>query len=167
MITEHSMTPTSKQFSAGNFAVVLLLVLMSITASAEDSGLTVADPWVREGPPNARVLAGYMMIENPSDRPETIVGASSPAFESIEFHRTVLEAGVARMVEQKRLQVPAGGRLALEPGGYHLMLMGAKGPLRAGDTVTVVLNLDGAREVRVEATVRKANHGGHNHHHHH
>ena len=129
--------------------------------------LTGVDPWVREGPPNARVLAGYMVVSNPSDRPVTIVGASSPAFHSIEFHRTVLEAGVARMVEQERLQVPAGGQLALEPGGYHLMLMGAQRPLRAGDTVTINLSLHGGNDVNAEATVRKAGPAGHAHHHHH
>ncbi len=147
--------------------VLVVLVLVGAPCSAGGPDLTVADPWVREGPPNARVLAGYMVITNPSDRPETIVGASSPAFESIEIHRTVLEAGVARMVEQPRLLVPAGDQLALEPGGYHLMLMGAKRTLRAGDTVTVFLNLDGGREVSVEAAVRKGDDGGHAHHHHH
>lgn len=158
---------TKKQRRVGPYAVGLLLVLLGAPASADEPVLTVADPWVREGPPNARVLAGYMLIRNPSDRAETVMGASSPAFHSVEMHRTVLDEGVARMVEQERLQIPAGGQLALEPGGYHLMLMGAQRPLLAGDTVEIVLDLGGGRQVNVKAPVRKAADAGQAHHHHH
>ena len=147
--------------------VLLLLIVLGTSVAAEQPALTVTDPWVREGPPNARVLAGYMLIRNPSDRPQTIVGARSPAFHSVEFHRTVLEQGVARMVEQAQLRVPARGQLTLEPGGYHLMLMGAKHALRAGDTVAIAMELAGGRQVVVNAPVRKADGTGQAHHHHH
>lgn len=141
-----------------------LCLLLGTPAAAAD--LTVKEPWVREGPPNAMVLAGYMTIENPSDRPQSVVGASSPVFHDIELHRTEIREGIARMVEQERLEVPAGGRLVLEPGGYHLMLMGAMEPVRAGDTVEIVLRLDDGGQVSVAVPVRKAGAGGHAHHQH-
>ncbi len=148
-------------------AALLMLFFSAATAVAAESVVTVDEPWVREGPPTARVLAGYMVIRNPGDQPQTIVGAGSPAFHAVEIHRTVTEAGVARMAEQERLQIPAQGQVALEPGSYHLMLMGAQHALRAGDTVEIVLYLEGGRQVIVNAPVRKATATGQAHHHHH
>ena len=136
-------------------------------AAATESVLTVDDPWVREGPPTARVLAGYMIIRNPTDQPKTIVGAGSPAFRSVEIHRTVTEGGVARMVKQEQLQVPPRGQIALEPGSYHLMLLWAQHPLREGDTVEIVLYLEDGRQIVVNAPVREAKDAGHAHHDHH
>ncbi len=162
-----SMMVTRKPFQAGWASVLLTLTMWGAPAAAAEYVVTVDDPWVREGPPTARVNAGYMVIRNPSDQTKSIVSAGSPAFRSVEIHRTVTEQGVARMVKQERLQIPARGQIALEPGSYHLMLLRAQQPLREGDTVEIVLYLEGGRQILVNAPVRKANDTGHAHHHHH
>ena len=71
-----------------------------------------------------------MQIANPGPK-IIIVGASSPQFEMVEIHRTEIVDGMARMIPQDRLPVPAGGSVTLEPGGLHLMLIQAKQPLQA------------------------------------
>ncbi len=60
----------------GPITALLLLTLAGTTATAGESGLVIGEPWVREGPPNARVLAGYMILRNPTDQIQTIVAAS-------------------------------------------------------------------------------------------
>ncbi len=150
----------------GQLTALLILTLAGTTATAVESGLVIGEPWVREGPPNARVLAGYMVLRNPTGKIQTVVGASSPAFSSVEMHRTEVEEGVARMREQEQLQIPADGQLALEPGGYHLMLMGAQQSLRAGDTVEIVLELGSGAKLSFPAPVRKGTAQEHAHHHH-
>jgi hypothetical protein len=87
----------------------------------------------------------------------------------IELHRTEMREGVARMIEQERVEIPAGASVAFEPGGLHLMLFDPPEPLRAGDSVQIELALEGAETVSVEAQVRKMTGAdmGHDHHHHH
>ena len=56
------------------------------------------------------------------------------------------------------LDLPAGKAVELKPGGYHVMLMDLKQQLKDGDTVAVVLVIegkDGKREtVEVKAPVK-------------
>lgn len=53
-----------------------------------------------------------------------------------------------------RIEVPAGGRTELEPGGFHVMLVGLKQDFSPGDTVSVTLRFEKSDEITVEAAVR-------------
>lgn len=133
-------------------AVTLLLVR---TAAAAGPALKAVDPWVREAPPGMTVLAAFMVLSNDSDQALQVVRVSSPDFGHVEMHRTVVSEGMARMLKQEQLEVPARGRLTLAPGGYHLMLFDPTAPLRAGDTVHLILHLRHGAELDVTAPVRK------------
>lgn len=146
----------------------VLAALAAFPALAES--LNISNAWVRQGPPTAQVLAAYMTLENPGPQAIAITGASSPQFETVEIHRTEIVDGMARMIPQERLTVPAGGRVALEPGGLHLMLINAKQPLAADAVVRIELRLDGGGSVMVDAPVRAdagmhedIDHSHHNH----
>jgi len=121
-----------------------------------DEGLLVEDAWVREGPPNAAVLGAFMMLRNTGDRPVEIVEATSPRFGRIELHLSRMEGGMAKMIRQESLTVPAGGTLELAPGGYHLMLFDPNGPVRAGQRIAFTLHTRDGAAVEAEAEVRKA-----------
>jgi len=58
------------------------------------------------------------------------------------------------MQEVDEVALSAGTAVALEPGGFHIMLMGLKQPLVLGDTVEVVLTFKSGEEVTVDAEVR-------------
>ena len=116
--------------------------------------VAVRDPWIAEAPPGAMAAAAFMVLENDGAEPRSAVGAESAACERIEFHRSEIEGGIARMVEQNSLTVPAGGRLTLEPGGTHLMLIRPVA-LHAGDRVQITLELDDGEKLAVEAVVRE------------
>lgn len=133
------------------------------------SGLEVRDAWVREAPPGAQVLAAYMVIDNLNSQGQALTGASSPACERVEIHRTEIKGDMASMVPQSRLEIPAGGSAKLEPNGYHLMLIGPKAPVRAGASLPLTLTFDNGPPLTVSAEVRPATAGDddHAHHHHH
>jgi copper(I)-binding protein len=78
-----------------------------------------------------------------------------------------MQDGMARMVAQDSMPIPAGGELSLEPGGYHLMLMRPKAALAAGDEVAVTLKFDDGSSLEVSMPVRKGMGDGEMHHHHH
>lgn len=150
-------------------ACTLLGALVSQPLIAET--LNVSNAWVRQGPPTAQVLAAYMTLENPGAQDIAVTGASSPQFETVEIHRTEIVDGMARMIPQERLTIPAGGSVTLEPGGLHLMLINAKQPLAADATVHIELRFDGGGSLSVDAPVRAdaGMHEGmdHSHHSHH
>ncbi len=133
--------------------------------------LEIEHPWVREAPPNAPMMAGYLTLVNSTDRPVVLVGASSPQFERVEFHRSRVEGGMARMTRERELVVAPGKKLQLAPGGRHLMLIKPKRPLRAGDQVELTLRDAEGRRWQVTLPVRRQaagmapdhGHGDHGH----
>lgn len=152
-------------------AITLFCATLLHSGFAAAETLVISDAWIREAPPTATVLAGYMRIDNPGAQEQTITGVTSPRFERIEMHRTEVVDGVARMLPQEQLVVPAGGSLTLEPGGLHLMLIGPTEPVAAGDTVTLRLQLgDDGNCAWAEASVKRGDDAGgmdHSQHHHH
>ena len=66
------------------------------------------------------------------------------------------DAGMMEMRPVDRIEIPAGGTVALEPGGYHIMLLELVAPLEAGTTIEVTLVFEEAGEQVVTADVRDA-----------
>lgn len=127
--------------------------------------------WVREAPPSATALAGYMTIENPSGETLTLVGATSPQFREVQMHEIVTQDGMTRMQQIKQLSVAPKGTLSFKPGSTHLMLIGPKQPLKAGDPVEIVLQWSPKGKTTVKTSVRGRDTrpaapagGGHDHH---
>ena len=51
------------------------------------------------------------------------------------------------------LSIPAGQTVRLEPGGYHLMIIGPKRAFRVGDHIPVALKFEKAGVVKVDFNV--------------
>ena len=137
-----------------------LLVLYSIAilfpamGYGEDTNLVVRDAWIREAPPNAVALAGYMMMENQSNNEQSLIGATSDSFGNIMIHRTVQEGGMARMKHQKAVVIPAKGSVTFAPNSYHLMLMNPGQSLRSGYQVTIKLFFSNDSTLSIDFEVR-------------
>jgi copper(I)-binding protein len=150
---------------------LFLLVAISIFGTDGHSArtdLSVHSAWIREAPPSAPALAGYMVIENSGAAPRKLIGATSAAFEAVELHRSMIENDVARMVRQATVSIPpAGGQVKLKPGGHHLMMIKPLRVLRAGDKASIVLMFDGDEQLKVRVpVVRAAGVQTQQHHHH-
>jgi copper(I)-binding protein len=117
------------------------VILLTACNQTPKESFSTEGAWVREGPPNAGALAGYVTITNHTDKDRTLVKAKSEQFNVVEIHRTIVVDGVAKMRRQKDLPIPAGDSLILEPGSYHLMLMTPKKVFKANDEVTVTISL--------------------------
>jgi copper(I)-binding protein len=119
------------------------------------NAVSVRDAWVRKTPLGISTMAGYMELRNNTSRPRVLVAASSSGFESVMIHRTVVKDGMAGMVHASRVELAADASLIFAPGGYHLMLMRPKRPLRAGDPVVINLEFRGGLVLPVAFEVRK------------
>jgi len=146
-------------------AVSLALLLASLVAACGGStaapsgaggGITVNDPWVRAAA-SGGVSAAYFTITNGQPVDDALTGASSAVASSAGVHETSADAsGMMGMHEVASIAIPAGTTVALEPGGYHVMLMGLTQDLKAGDSVELQLTFKGSSEpVRVVAEVRQ------------
>jgi copper(I)-binding protein len=146
-------------------ALLLGWVLSGGTVQAD---LRLLDAWIPEPPPGARILAGYLTLENTGPMSRFLVAVSSPQFARVELHRTVVTDDIARMEAQSRLEVPAGARLTLEPGGYHLMLFDPSTRLEGGMQVDLTLEFDDRSALTHAVEVRRLHEaGGQGQHHHH
>lgn len=118
--------------------------------------LSVREPYVRDVPPGAAVTAAYLTLVNSGPAAREVVGATSPAARLVELYTHRDEGGVMRMRRVDRLPVPAGGTVALAPGGYHLTLIDLVRPLTAGEVVPIEVVVDDGVHLTFEAPVRAA-----------
>ena len=141
------------------FLIVVLFVFVCISTVCAEDVINVRDAWIPEAPPNARVIAGYMTIENRSSRKRTLTGATGDHFQKIELHRTELHGDIMKMVKQETLEIPSGGNVTLQPGSYHLMLIRPDSVPKEGDVVDLELQFDSGYTLSVNFIVRAATSG--------
>jgi copper(I)-binding protein len=138
-------------------AVVLAVFLMLPTAAAAQEfkigGITVVAPWARATPGGTKVGGAYLELKAAAGAGDRLVSASSPAAGSVEIHEHASEGGVMKMRRIDGLAVPAGASVMLKPGGYHLMLMDLKQPLKQGDKLQLTLTFEKAGALSVEGPV--------------
>lgn len=146
-------------------AMTLAAMLALASMQAVAANISVTDAWARATMPGQKVSGAYMQIT--SDADARLVGASSPAVPRVEVHEMKMDGDVMRMREVKAVELPKGRTVALEPGGFHIMLMNLPKPIAAGETIplTLVIESDGKRQtVEVKAEARAP--GAMQHHHH-
>ncbi len=162
------MTKPTLARPAALMTALMTTLLLSTAAQAQ---VTVKDPWVRGTV--AQQSATGLFAQITSAQGGKLVGGSSPVAGVVEIHEMKMDGTTMQMRAIPALELPAGKPVELKPGGYHVMLMDLKQPLKAGDTVTVSLVVEGAggkREtVPVKAVVRTmqgmaAGKGDHGHH---
>ena len=115
----------------------LALAAALAAAPAALAQVAVTDPWVRGTVESQKATGAFMQLKSASD--VSLVGASSPVAGVVEIHEMKIDGGVMRMSAIGALPLPAGKTVELKPGGYHVMLMALKAPLKEGDAVPVTL----------------------------
>jgi len=130
--------------------------------------LMIEHPWSRATTPNAPTGAVYMVIENTGDTDDRLLSAVGDAADRIEIHSANIDdEGVMRMRElEDGLALPAGERVSLEPGGYHIMLINLESQLVEGEIFPLTLNFDQAGDIAVDIHVESI-HGIEDNDHHH
>ncbi|RYE09349.1 MAG: copper chaperone PCu(A)C [Hyphomicrobiales bacterium] len=114
------------------------------------NGISVSGAFTRAMLPNAGAAGGYLSIDNAGAEADTLTGASSQAAAIVEVHQMKMEGDVMKMAAvEGGLEIPAGGSVALEPMGYHLMFMQIDVPFKEGDCVEVTLHFAKAGDVPV------------------
>ncbi|GHE21190.1 copper chaperone PCu(A)C [Halomonas urumqiensis] len=122
--------------------------------------IRIAHPFATPAPPGVPHAAAYLDISVAGDEPAVLVGASTPASDSVELHNMSMDDGVMSMRRVEQIDVPAGTTETMRPGGgYHLMMFELTGALAEGDSFPMTLEFAEHGEIKVEVWVQNAEEG--------
>lgn len=149
------------------FLVVLLaLSLLPVTlVGAQDAAacdfVGLVNGWARASVPGQPNGAAYGLLVNVGAADDVLVAASSDAAEVVELHEMVMGEGDVMQMRplEDGIAVPAGGFAELAPGGLHVMLIGLRAPLVAGETMDLTLTFAEHGDVTLTLPVREADAG--------
>lgn len=114
------------------------------------------------GQPNG---AAYLTIETSGPAGDRLIALETPAATAAEIHEMSDEGGVMSMRKLDAVVVEPGAPVVFTPGGLHIMLIGLKAPLKAGETAPLTLTFEKAGKVTVDLAIEKpAEHEGHGDH---
>ncbi|MCU0514351.1 MAG: copper chaperone PCu(A)C [Anaerolineae bacterium] len=142
--------------AAGCLAGVLCLVsgvAVPVPESAGSSGtFSARDAWALS---NAAGQTGavYLTLENNTDTPRQFINATTLAATAVEIHATRIVDDIARMERLTALDIPAGQRLEIAPGGYHLMLIDLQRELIPGERFPLTLHFADGQSQMLEVQV--------------
>lgn len=122
---------------------------------AETARVTIATPWSRATPGNSKIGVAFLEVQARKGHADKLLSASSPVAGVVELHTHTSDNGVMRMRRIDAIDVPAGGKAVLKPGGLHLMLMNLKHPLKEGDKIDLTLVFEKAGKIAVKVPVLK------------
>jgi copper(I)-binding protein len=137
------------------FAMLLFVATAVFAHTHEKGDIQIRHPWARATPPGAKVGAGYLEIRNNGSQPDRLLSASTSVAKRVEMHVTEHAAEVAKMRQLRAFEIPARERLALSPGGAHLMLVDIARPLQKGERISMTLRFERAGEMEVQFEVQE------------
>jgi copper(I)-binding protein len=117
----------------------LLTYLFAAPALAQQvkaGDLVITQAWSRATPGGAKVAGGYLTIEDKGSAPDRLIGGSADVADKVQVHETTTNNGVMTMRPlDQGVAIEPGKTVKLAPGGYHLMVLDLKNPLKRGDKV--------------------------------
>jgi periplasmic copper chaperone A len=132
--------------------------LAAAPARAEEvkaGDLVISQAWSRATPGGAKTGGGFLTIENKGSAPDRLVAVSGDFAGKIEVHEMSVKDGVMTMRPvENGLTIEPGKIVKLAPGGYHLMMLDLKAPLKQGDKLPVTLEFEKAGKVAVTLDVQ-------------
>ena len=127
------------------------MVLAASSLSVE-AAVTATEAWVRGTVPAQRTTGAFVTLESSDEA--RVVGVKSTAAQTVEIHSSQHKDGVMHMHAVESIALPAGKRVELKPGGYHVMLVNLTKPLAAGDKVPLVFTIEDGQGKRTTLEVK-------------
>ncbi len=132
-----------------NVLMLSLLALLSVPAFA---GTRVDDAWVRATVPGQPSTGAFMRITSSDDA--KLLEAKSPVAKIVQIHQSKMDNDVMSMQPVAFVPLPAGKTVAIEPEGYHVMLIDLVGQVKEGDEVPLTLVVENAKGVKESIEVK-------------
>ncbi|MCI6565524.1 copper chaperone PCu(A)C [Campylobacter sp.] len=130
-----------------------VLSIVSI-AAVFGADVEIDGAYARASIPNVSNSAAFFVIKNNSDKDIAITSANSDIAEKNELHTHIKENKMMKMMKIEKLVVPAKSSLELKSGGDHVMLMGLKKELKAGDEINLELSFSDGDKKNIKVPVK-------------
>ena len=131
------------------------LVVASTAAHAHSfklGNIDIGHPYARVTVAGQPIGGGFLKLSNRGGD-DKLLSATAAVSASVEMHTMNMDGDVMRMRQVDAIPLPAGKTVELKPGGYHLMFVGLKAPLKAGEKFPLKLKFEKAGEVEVIVNV--------------
>jgi copper(I)-binding protein len=133
-----------------------------VAATVDAPSITLDHVWARASPGNSTTAAAYLTVTN-GGQPDHLVSVSTPVAATAELHETINDNGIMKMRPVAPIALDPGKPVSFQPGGYHVMLMGLKNPLKAGDSFPLTLTFEHAKPLTVTVHVETVGAAGMGH----
>jgi len=148
------------------FTLSLLFALLAAgPAAAHDytaGAIRIAHPWSRATVAGQPAGGGFMKLTN-NGADDKLVAIRAEVSATVELHTMQMDGDIMRMRQVDAIALPAGQTVELKPGGYHVMFMRLKAPLKEGSIFPATLVFEKAGEVKVDFEVEAAGAGAATH----
>lgn len=132
--------------------ISLLLGAVLAVTGVHAQVLQVQDAWVRATVVGQQGTGAFMKITAPQGA--RLLAVSTPSAPVAEIHEMRMDGNVMKMRAIDKLEIPAGKTVELRPGGYHIMLMNLKAPLKVDDKVALTFTLIDAQGAQQQQQVQ-------------
>jgi len=130
----------------------LLFAALAMAAGLAQASVTATDAWVRGTVAAQKTTGAFVTLQ--SSEESRLVAVTTPAARSAEIHASEQKQGVMHMHALDAIALPAGQRVELKPGSFHIMLVGLTRALSAGDTVPITFTFEDRQGKRTRIEVR-------------
>jgi len=147
------------------FAACAIAALATLAAQAHEfkiADIKIGHPYARATTQGQMNGGAYLSLENAGADDKLLSVDAATVAGRTEIHQMAMEGDVMKMRQVDGIDVAKGKPVTFKPGGYHVMLMGLKAPLKEGDKFPMKLKFEKAGEVTVTVNVEKpgADHSG-------
>ena len=120
--------------------------------------LDIARPYARSTVANQPSGAAYLSIENKGKSADNLLSAATPVAAKVEIHTMSMAGNVMKMREVAKVELKPSAKIVMKPGdGYHMMLIGLKQPLKAGEKFPMTLTFEKSGKLEISVTVEDKN----------
>ena len=145
-------------------AVLALATFAAHAGDAKVGAIAIEHARARATAAGQPIGGGFMTLVN-GGATDRLVAVSAGVSTSVELHSMTMNGDVMHMRQVDAIELPAGKTVELAPGGYHIMFVGLKAPLKAGASFPMTLTFAkaGAVTVQMQIEAAGAEHGGMKH----
>lgn len=121
------------------FVITSLLVSFQFLVADTKKDITIQNARIKAVPSSSPNSGGFMILKNSSNKDIQLIKAESSISETVELHTMTMTEGMMKMRPVDKIEIKAKSTTELKPGGFHVMFIGLKSPLKRDEKKLVTL----------------------------